>query len=50
MSEITTKESRNYMGLLYGLGIVRDKRLLIRHFTQDKETIDAVIAELRKLK
>ena len=50
MSEMTMKESRNYMGLLYGLGIVKDKRLLIRHFTQDKETMDAVIAEMRKLK
>ncbi len=38
------------MGLLDGLGIVKDKCLLIRHFTQDRETMNAVIAELRKLK
>ncbi len=49
MSEMTTKESRNYLGLLDGLGIVKDKRLLIRHFTQDKETMDKVIEALMKL-
>ncbi len=50
MSEMTTNMSREYMGILRGLGIVKDKCLLIRHFTEDQETMDAVIAELMKLK
>ncbi len=50
MSEMTTNMSREYMGILRGLGIVRDKRLLIRHFTEDQETMDEVISELMKLK
>ena len=50
MQKLTEEDGRDYLGLLDGLGIVRDKRLLLYHFTEDRETMDAVIAELRKLK
>ncbi|MBQ6468244.1 MAG: hypothetical protein IJJ61_09900 [Clostridia bacterium] len=49
MSGMTRDQSREYFGLLQDLGIVKDKRLLIRHFTEDRETVEKICGELRKL-
>ena len=49
MSGMTRNQSREYFGLLRGLGIVKDKCLLIRHFTEDWETVEKICDELRKL-
>ena len=50
MSKMTRDQSREYLRLLQDLGIVKDKRLLIRHFTEDWETVEKISEELKKLK